>query len=111
MNIPIQPCLLFKTAAFSAASSIINPISCVAGMELSVSYTHLLQYHFFGQPLIDDVTQSLGTRLRRKGKAALFHILHLAHNVQRKCVNTQGRQGYIHAFALEFVNEEIDQAL
>ena len=31
---PIQPCLLFKAAAFSAASSVINPIRCVAGMEI-----------------------------------------------------------------------------
>ena len=33
------------------------------------------------QALIDHIPKSLGTGLRRKGQAALLHILYLAHNV------------------------------
>ena len=52
------------------------------------------------------ISQSLGTRLRREGQAALLDILNLAHNVKGEGVDTQGRQGHVHAFAVEGIDQE-----
>ena len=61
---------------------------------------------FLGKALIDDVSEALGACLRRKGKAALLDILHLAHNVEGERVDTQGRKGNIHALSVECVDQE-----
>ena len=49
--------------------------------------------------------------LRCKGQAALFDVLHLAHNIQGKCIDPQGRQGDIYTFVLELINQEIYKLL
>ena len=67
---------------------------------------------FFPQPLIDHIPHPLGTAFRRKGQRAFLHILHLAHDIQRKCINAQGRQGYIDILCLSvFFDQIIDQSL
>ncbi len=56
------------------------------------------------QPLVDHIPETLGTGLRRKSQAALFHILDLAHHIQGKRINPQRRQGHVDAFAMELFN-------
>ena len=68
-----------------------------------------VENHFFRQSFVDHITHPLGSRLRRKGETALAHILHLAHHVQRKCVDTQGRQSDVDVLASEIINEIITQ--
>ena len=66
---------------------------------------------FLCQSLIDNISQSLGTRLRSEGQAALLNILDLAHNVKGESVDTQGRQGDIDAFAVEGIDQECHKLL
>lgn len=52
-----------------------------------------------GESLIDDVSHPLGTGLGSEGQAAFLDILHFAHDVQGKGVDTERRQGNIDALA------------
>ena len=70
-----------------------------------------LQDDFLGQSLIDDIAHALGTGLRRKGQAALLDVLDLAHDIQGKGVDAQGRQGDIDTLILKFIDQEIHDAL
>ena len=70
-----------------------------------------LENDLLREPLVDHVPKPLGAGLRREGDAALFYILHLAHHIQGKGVDAQGRQGNIDALAVEGVDEEIHQPL
>ena len=62
---------------------------------------------FLCKSLVDHIAETLGTGLRRKGKAAFLYILYLAHNVQRKGVNTQRRKGNIYCLIPELIDQEV----
>ena len=68
-----------------------------------------LEDHFLCQSFVDHIPEPLGAGFRREGQAALFYILHLAHDIQGEGVNAQGRQGDIDLFCPAFLNEEIHQ--
>ena len=68
-----------------------------------------MKNHFFCQTFIDNITQTLGACFRCESKAALLYILYLAHNIQRKGINTKGWQRDIDGIAMEFFNQEVDQ--
>ena len=59
--------------------------------------------------LVDDITHTLCTCFRCKGQGALLDILHLAHNVQRKSIDTQGRQGNIDLLSVTFFDQIVDK--
>ena len=61
----------------------------------------------FRKTFVDHIPKSLGSGFRRKGKAALFHILHLTHYIQGKGIDTKRRQRDIHCFRSCFLNEII----
>ena len=63
----------------------------------------------FGQSFIDHITQSLGSCFRCKGQAALSDILYFVHNIQRKGINSQRRQGYIYSSLSAFIDQKIYQ--
>ena len=65
----------------------------------------------FRQTFINDITHPLGTSLRCKCQTALTDILHLAHYIQRKCINTKRRQRYIDPLILKVIDQECHQFL
>ena len=69
-----------------------------------------IQDNFLCQSLIDDIAHPLGTGFRCKGQAALFYVLHLAHDIQRKGVDAQRRKTDIDILILKFIDQEIDDA-
>ena len=53
-----------------------------------------IQDNFLCQSLIDNIAHPLGTGFRCKGQAALFYVLHLAHDhpaKRRRCAETEDR--------------------
>ena len=66
-----------------------------------------VQNIFLGQSLINDISHSLGSCLWSKGQTALSHILHLRHNIQRKCINTQRRKCNIDPVFAALVNQPV----
>ena len=69
-----------------------------------------IQDNFLCQSLIDDVAHPLGTGFRCKGQTALFYVLHLAHDIQRKGIDTQRRKTDIDILILKFIDQEVDDA-
>ena len=67
------------------------------------------QQIFFGNALVDDVAQALGSCFRREGQAALADLLDFLGNVDRKAVDPQRRQTDTDFLALELIQELIDQ--
>ena len=64
-----------------------------------------LKNHFLRKAFVNNIPQALGAGLRRKGNAALADILNLAHHIQRKSVNPQGRKGDIYALLTEIFHK------
>ena len=59
----------------------------------------------FCYPLVDDITQTLRTCLRRKGQTALSHILHPCHQIQRKGIDPERRHLQLHPVRLPAVGD------
>ena len=70
-------------------------------------FTGAFQNILLCQPLVDHITHSLGTGLRCEGQAALFDILNLTHNVQRKGIDTERRKGNVDPLTFTVIDEEV----
>ena len=68
-----------------------------------------LQYFFLGDVFIDGVAQALRSGLRRKGKAALAHLLHLEHQLPREIVRAERRKRNIDLARLAVIQQLIRQ--
>ena len=63
-----------------------------------------MKNHFFCKPFINDITHSLCSGFRSKSKASLSYILHFAHNIQRKCIDSKRWQCDINIFCTIIIN-------
>ena len=81
-----------------------NP--CPASLE---GQRRTVQDVFPRQAFIDDVPEPLAPRFRRKSQTAFFHVLHFAHDIQRKGVNPQRRKRYIDMFLLAFPQQKFQK--
>ena len=62
---------------------------------------------FLGKSLVDHITKTLRSRLRSKSQAAFLDILHLAHDIQGKSIDSKRRQGNIDCLITEFIDQEV----
>ncbi len=68
-----------------------------------------LKNDFFGQSLVDNIPQPLGTCFRCKSKTAFLYILHLIHDIQGKSIDPKRRQGNIDFLSSTVFNQKIQQ--
>ena len=68
-----------------------------------------VENNLFCKAFVDYITKPLGTGFRSKCKTALLNILHLAHYIQGKGIDTKGWQGNVYACGFKLVNQEVYQ--
>ena len=64
---------------------------------------------FFCQSFVDDIAHTLGTCLGSECQTAFAHVLYLAHDIQRECIDTERRQGDIDSLVFKLVDQESDK--
>ena len=72
-------------------------------------FARTMEDHFLCQTFVDNVTKSLRTGLRSKSQAAFLYILHFAHNIQCKSIDSERRKRDIDRFSMELLDQEIHQ--
>ena len=73
------------------------------------SFFCTVENNLFCKAFVDYITKPLGTGFRSKGKTAFLDILHLAHYIQGKGIDTKGWQGNVYACGFKFINQEVYQ--